>query len=135
MKANTARLKKLRHELLREREVLANRERRDFMSVREDGAAEKIGDEMDLSLADLQADLDLALLQIRAEALQHVDGAIARIDEGDYGLCVDCGVEIPVRRLQALPFAERCVVCEERRESRRAAHLPRRGAKVASRRL
>lgn len=42
--------------------------------------------------------------------------ALARLDAGKYGLCTDCSVEIPRERLQAQPFAARCVHCQERHE-------------------
>jgi len=64
----------------------------------------------------LQDDLALALLQMQSETLVRVDAALARLDAGGYGLCVECEREIATRRLQTLPFAERCQACEEKRE-------------------
>jgi DnaK suppressor protein len=75
-----------------------------------------VGDMGDLSDADIQEDLDHSLLQMRAETLNRIDDAIARLDDGKYGRCVECDGEIAARRLQALPFAVRCRTCEERRE-------------------
>lgn len=46
----------------------------------------------------------------RADAHQ-VDDALRRLDEGGYGICAGCGEPIPVERLEARPFAERCVPC------------------------
>ena len=74
------------------------------------------GDMIELSDADTQEDLDLALLQMRAETLTRIDDAIARLDEGKYGRCFECDGEIAAERLRALPFAVRCRSCEERRE-------------------
>ena len=48
--------------------------------------------------------------------LTRIDAAIARMDQGSYGVCADCGEEIERRRLQALPHALRCQGCEEARE-------------------
>ena len=46
-----------------------------------------------------------------------IQGALERIDQGDYGICVDCGAEIPLPRLNALPFTDRCVACAEKAEN------------------
>ncbi|MEO7151468.1 MAG: TraR/DksA family transcriptional regulator [Burkholderiaceae bacterium] len=45
-----------------------------------------------------------------------VDAALARIEAGTYGVCLDCGVDIPRARLQAQPAAARCIACQERAE-------------------
>jgi DnaK suppressor protein len=52
-----------------------------------------------------------------------IDAALARIDAGEYGVCVDCGVDIEPRRLQALPFALLCTDCATRRERGTMAEL------------
>ena len=46
--------------------------------------------------------------------LEQVDDALTRLDAGTYGICVGCGQQIPAGRLEARPFAERCVPCTER---------------------
>ena len=73
-------------------------------------------DDVDLSDADVQGDIELALIQMRAETLSRIDAALVRLDAGEYGSCADCKGEVAKRRLQALPFAVRCQPCEERRE-------------------
>jgi RNA polymerase-binding transcription factor len=61
----------------------------------------------------------------RREAGQ-IDAALARIDAGEYGTCVDCEQEIDPRRLAALPDALLCAECAERRERHAApAQEPR----------
>ncbi|MEP7304652.1 MAG: TraR/DksA C4-type zinc finger protein [Acidobacteriota bacterium] len=74
------------------------------------------GDDLEQSDADVQGDLEFALLQMRAETLARIDEAILRLDAGEYGSCFECAEEISERRLRALPFAVRCQACEERRE-------------------
>jgi RNA polymerase-binding transcription factor len=53
---------------------------------------------------------------MQSETLGRIDAALARLDAGGYGQCVECDSEIATRRLRALPFAVRCQGCEERRE-------------------
>jgi DnaK suppressor protein len=73
-------------------------------------------DDLEHTEDDIQDDLAMALLQMQSEMLGHIDAAIARLDAGRYGLCVECEREIATRRLRALPFAVRCQACEETRE-------------------
>jgi DnaK suppressor protein len=61
-------------------------------------------------------DLEFALDERETAELRLVDAALARIDAGTYGQCVDCGVDIPVARLQAAPHASRCIACQEKTE-------------------
>lgn len=48
--------------------------------------------------------------------MRDIDDARARLAEGSYGECVDCGCDIPYERLQAQPTAARCVDCQARWE-------------------
>jgi RNA polymerase-binding transcription factor len=73
-------------------------------------------DDIDLSDADIQGDIEFALIQMRTDTLSRIDVALSRLAAGDYGACVDCKGEITPQRLRALPFAVRCQGCEERRE-------------------
>jgi|GEM_PF-959362 RNA polymerase-binding transcription factor DksA len=52
--------------------------------------------------------------RIAYEQLKLVEAALARMDSGDYGLCVDCENAIQPRRLAAIPWANRCLECQER---------------------
>ncbi|HZU14386.1 MAG TPA: TraR/DksA C4-type zinc finger protein [Chloroflexota bacterium] len=56
-----------------------------------------------------------AMLQSR---LADIDNAIARLDDGTYGVCTTCAEPIPPRRLEALPFATLCVPCQSQAEKR-----------------
>ena len=47
----------------------------------------------------------------RAAELQRIAAALARIDEGEYGTCLECGEEIAVRRLELAPAAPLCIAC------------------------
>ena len=50
------------------------------------------------------------------EELMAIDAARARIADGSYGDCIDCGQPIPFERLKAQPTALRCVPCQSRYE-------------------
>lgn len=74
------------------------------------------GDTGDQSVASTEADLNFTLTDRHAEELRAIDAAKARIRDGTYGICVDCGCEISFERLSAYPTAERCIQDQERVE-------------------
>lgn len=43
--------------------------------------------------------------------LTQIAAALSRLDQGEYGICAHCGEDIPVERLRAVPYADRCVNC------------------------
>jgi phage/conjugal plasmid C-4 type zinc finger TraR family protein len=51
--------------------------------------------------------------------LTDIEAARRRLADGSYGLCTDCGNDIPFARLQAYPTAKRCVECQRKQEQRR----------------
>jgi RNA polymerase-binding protein DksA len=54
---------------------------------------------------------ELSVAQNAQDLLDKVERAMEHIQRGTYGDCVDCGKPIPVARLDALPYATRCVEC------------------------
>lgn len=87
--------------------------------VRADGFGGKFTEVLDAvesSEADIQEDIEFALIQMKSETLTKVNDALARLERGEYGNCFECGEEIAEKRLRALPFAVRCKDCEEARE-------------------
>lgn len=50
--------------------------------------------------------------------MEKVEEALARIEDGTYGICVGCGCDIAVKRLQARPVAKFCIDCKSRQEQR-----------------
>jgi DnaK suppressor protein len=103
--------------------------------VREEGTwggkLNEVLDAVESAEADIQEDLEFALVQMKSETLNKITDALARLEQGDYGYCFDCGEEIGEKRLRALPFAVRCKDCEEARENaenRQRQLTARRGA-------
>ena len=80
------------------------------------GKVNEVFDAGESSEADIQEDIEFALIQMKAETLTKINDALARLEDGAYGNCSDCGGEISDKRLRALPFAVRCKDCEEGRE-------------------
>jgi len=109
-------LKKILEE--RRREILSEVQEkiRDVRAVGASGEGQGVLDAAETSEADIQDDIELALIQMKSETLHKIEEALARLDEQTYGYCFECGDEISERRLRALPFAVRCKDCEEARE-------------------
>ena len=79
--------------------------------------APDVRDAEEQSVDDFVQEVDLALMQMKSETLKKIDQAILRLEEGTYGVCQECDVEIPAPRLRALPFAALCRDCQEEAES------------------
>jgi len=66
-----------------------------------------------------EADRNAAAVQSAAAQRAEVLAALARVDDGSYGRCVDCGGQVPEPRLEARPATARCVPCQGKRDRRR----------------
>ena len=71
----------------------------------------------DFSDDQVQQDIDFALVHMQSQTMEKIAAALARLAEGEYGMCRDCEQEIAEKRLRALPFATRCKDCQESAES------------------
>lgn len=98
----------------RRREILAQVQRResDMRAESAEGANDELADVLDTE----PSDIDLAIIAMKRETLLKLEQAEEKLEEGKFGDCFECGDEIAVRRLRALPFAVRCKDCEEARE-------------------
>ena len=66
---------------------------------------------------DYDADSLRAAFDERAEeTLEHVENALARLENGTYGQCSHCGGPIPPARLIAMPYVEMCIECQREEE-------------------
>jgi len=102
----------------RRREILSEvqEKMRDVRAEGASGEGQGVLDAAETSEADIQDDIEFALIQMKTETLHKIEEALARHEDGSYGYCFECGDEISERRLRALPFAVRCKDCEEARE-------------------
>ncbi len=77
------------------------------------GEVHDMGEE---ALADLLVDVRLAEIDRDIVEINDIKAALARMRSGRYGICTDCGAQIPQARLQAYPTAKRCEPCQRKRE-------------------
>ncbi|HNX91390.1 MAG TPA: TraR/DksA family transcriptional regulator [Candidatus Omnitrophota bacterium] len=115
---------KVRESLIREKEGLLE----EFLKMKGESLGTSSKDASgDLSgysfhMADMASDLydrelSLEITETERERLYALDDAIKRIDEGSYGKCDMCGGEIPKLRLKAMPQAQYCIKCQQKREN------------------
>ena len=98
------------------------------LSSRKDSAGERAG--MATHMADLGSDnfrhdFELGLLTDEVDVLEMIDEALQRIDDSEYGICLDCGAIIPKERLEAKPYARYCTKCKSKREELEDSHYHR----------
>ena len=79
--------------------------------------ASTVRDAEEQSVDDFVTEVDMALMQMKSETLAKIDQAIARLEDGTYGICQECDGEIQSARLKALPFAPFCRDCQEETET------------------
>lgn len=92
---------------------------RDFRRDQQDDAQPAPADEMDLARSSADVETHASLIERAEERLRFIDAAIARAERGRYGVCAECGEEIAIERLTALPFALYCVDCQAKRNRTR----------------
>ncbi len=73
-------------------------------------------DSGDQALLDLEREMGISLQEKRNRERQMIDEALVSLEEGTYGICVECGTEISEKRLAVMPFARLCVECQEKIE-------------------
>ena len=81
-------------------------------------ADDGVKDSVDMSLQDVNQELQLRLGERESQMVADIDEALRRIDEGTFGTCERCGTLIPDARLQALPTARFDAACQSELETR-----------------
>ena len=100
-----------------EEEVWNEREQQDnFLQM-----ASEVPDPGDTSFANLSIDLGNANVTRDINELKAIQRARAKIEDGTYGECSECGYGIPYERLEAQPTAERCLPCQDMYEKTHAS--------------
>ncbi|MHB9024630.1 MAG: TraR/DksA C4-type zinc finger protein [Armatimonadota bacterium] len=120
-----ARLRAIKKRLLAERERLVE-ELRDIIERTTHSSELEQVTEMstyddhpaDLASETFEREKDMALEGNIQDLLEKVNVALEKLEDGTYGVCDSCGVEINPNRLEALPWASLCLNCQDRLEGR-----------------
>ena len=105
------------HDLLEEKKRQLLAEVRRSMAANMDAdirlTFEVLQDNADKSVDELIKHVNAFITGNRSEMIDKIDEAIKRINAGTYGICDECGCEIPALRLKSVPFTEYCVDCQD----------------------
>ncbi|MBH16877.1 MAG: RNA polymerase-binding protein DksA [Acidobacteria bacterium] len=75
------------------------------------------GDLADQASGNNEVHIQLKLKQTDAKILQAIEEALYRLEQGNYGECLDCGEGIAPARLTAIPWTRMCITCKEKQAS------------------
>ena len=81
-----------------------------------DANSEKMTDIAEIASSASDGDVEMIVAEEDARELKQIEGALARIKAGHYGVCEQCSRPIKKARLKAIPFATLCVSCKEEEE-------------------
>ncbi len=70
-------------------------------------------DPVDLAARNYSKNLTLAVSENESRQLKYIEEALQRIEEGEYGLCLNCRKPIQPKRLEVIPWARYCLNCQE----------------------
>ena len=91
-------------------EVTLERERSAMVEASRESNADDEHDPEGATIAFERAQLDATIVELHRQRVD-LDAALARLDDGTYGICVVCGLPIPTARLEARPSATTHVTC------------------------
>lgn len=87
-------------------------------------AIDSRGDALDRGRKTAEREVVLRSIDLESELLRRVEGALAEIREGTFGICAACDRAIPIQRLEAVPWSPYCVSCQEAAEARDGTGSP-----------
>lgn len=108
-------LKKLRGILVQRREALIKALAGDN-SLLNEMSQQAGGDVIDFALDTASDEIYSRLAEAESRELAHIQYALEKMDEGSYGKCEPCNCNIPLARLEALPYATLCIECKRKLE-------------------
>ena len=83
-------------------------------------SGDSVSQDDDARLKNQTREVDGALTAMDADELARIDRALEAMDDGEYGVCVVCGKDIPFERLKVEPMTQHCVPCKEKFEQQAA---------------
>ena len=105
-----------RIQLLEKKEEIANEAGKTLSEMTDQTS--NVPDPNDRATIESGRSFELRIRDRERKLLSKIDEAIARIDDGSYGICEDCGEEIGLKRLEARPVTMLCIDCKTIQETR-----------------
>ncbi len=86
------------------------------LTNREAIQVERLSDALDQAVAQSNRDIEAGRINRDQEVYRKVLIALKKFELGEFGICEDCGEEIPGNRLLVVPWAGLCIACQEKHE-------------------
>lgn len=109
-------LNKYKKLLLEEKQKVMNNSRKNLDDIKID--VDDLPDETDLAATEVSQTLAFKLRDRERLLLAKINQALAKIEEGTFGICEECEEPIEPRRLEARPVSTLCIACKEKEEHR-----------------
>jgi len=108
-------MQKAQTDVVRLQEILERKEAElgRALRMRDDIAIQKSADQMDEIQYASERDLAIRNVDRDSTLLRAVKAALARIHDGSFGTCIECESAISPKRLAAVPWAPRCIQCQD----------------------
>lgn len=113
---NKEKIEQLRYQMEQRRRELVSSSNRVRVESREDMSGMGTLDYVDYATHSYDKEFLMSLSSLERKELHMIEEALARMDEGDYGECQECGEAISAKRLAAVPWARHCISCQELEE-------------------
>ena len=101
----------IKQNLEKMRKVLMDEVQAKYAASREIGET-NVPDLADVSSNAYSREMLLNLSEAHHRQMQDIDAALLRLDEGEYGVCAECGEDISPRRMEVRPFSRYCIDCK-----------------------
>lgn len=109
-------LEKFREQLQQKREEILNEAGRTLSDMTDHN--ENVPDPNDRATIESGRSFELRIRDRERKLLSKIEEALERVDEGEFGICEDCGEEIGIKRLEARPVTTLCIDCKTAQETK-----------------
>lgn len=109
-------LEEFRLQLIQKRDEILNEAGRTLSDMTDNNV--NIPDPNDRATVESGRSFELRIRDRERKLLSKIEAALNRVDEGEFGICEDCGEEIGIKRLQARPVTTLCIDCKTVQEQK-----------------
>ncbi len=109
-------LEKFREQLIQKREEIINEAGRTLSDMTDQN--ENVPDPNDRATIESGRSFELRIRDRERKLLSKIEAALQRVEDGEYGICDECGEEIGLKRLEARPVTTLCIDCKTLQETK-----------------
>ncbi|MFN2353875.1 MAG: RNA polymerase-binding protein DksA [Desulfopila sp.] len=109
-------VEKFKKQLLQKREEILNEAGRTLSDMTDQN--QNIPDPNDRATVESGRSFELRIRDRERKLLSKIEEALERVEEGEYGICEDCGEDIGLKRLEARPVTTLCIDCKTIQETK-----------------